>query len=173
MPRLLAIDPGSTESGYVVYDVEQDRFIDHGKIVNQAMLELIATNRLKSESVAIEMIASYGMPVGAEVFNTCVWIGHFSQVFISNWKKYGGGLRYIYRREVKLTLCGSPRAKDSNVRQAIIDRYPQTGGGKTPQVGTKKQPGPLYGFKADIWQAAGVALTWKELQKNESTNLPR
>ena len=57
-------------------------------------------------------------------------------------------------------LCNSVRAKDSNVRQALLDRFPATGGGKTPQIGTKSKPGPLYGFSKDMWAALGVALTF-------------
>ena len=58
-------------------------------------------------------------------------------------------------------LCNSMRAKDSNIRQAILDRYPTTGGGKCPQVGTKKEPGPLYGVSKDVWAAIGVGLTYQ------------
>jgi hypothetical protein len=115
--------------------------------------------RLGMESgmtVAIEMIASYGMPVGREVFETCVWIGRFQQALESP-----GTAELVYRKDVKLHLCGSPRAKDGNVRQALIDLFPATGGGKTPQIGTKKQPGPLYGMSSHAWAALGVAITAK------------
>ena len=48
---------------------------------------------------------------------------------------------------------------DPNVRQAIIDLFPPTGGGKCAQIGTKGQPGPLYGVSSHAWPALGVALT--------------
>jgi len=62
------------------------------------------------------MIASYGMPVGREVFETCLWIGRFIECWC-------GPYTLVYRREVKSFLCADSRAKDSNVRQAVIDRY--------------------------------------------------
>ena len=68
----------------------------------------------------------------------------------------------VYRKDVKMHLCGSMRAKDTNIRQAIIDRYPASGGGKCPQIGTKKEPGPLYGVSKDIWSALAVAITYSE-----------
>ena len=100
----------------------------------------------------IEMVASYGMPVGREVFETVRWIGRFHEAF--------GGAEYVYRKDVKIHLCQSMRAKDANVRQAILDLFPPAGGGKVPQVGTKLQPGPLYGVRKDIWSALAVALTF-------------
>ena len=63
-------------------------------------------------------------------------------------------------------LCGNNSAKDSNVRQALIDRFPRSGGGKTPQIGTKGDPGPLYGIKKDEWAALGVAITTLETWDN-------
>jgi hypothetical protein len=51
---------------------------------------------------------------------------------------------------VKLHLCNSPRAKDGNVRQALIDRV-------GPQ-GTKKGQGPTYGIKSHEWAALAVAV---------------
>jgi hypothetical protein len=104
--------------------------------------------------LAIEMIASYGMPVGREVFETCIWIGRMKQV----WHR-PDDVMLVYRKDVKLHLCAHPRAKDSNVRQALIDLFPATGGGKTPQIGTSKQPGPLYGVSSHAWPALGVAVT--------------
>ena len=78
--------------------------------------------------VVIEMIASYGMPVGKEVFETCVWIGRFTQQTYEIGKEY----KYIYRKDEKMNICNSMKAKDSNIRQALIDRF--------GQVGTKKNP---------------------------------
>ncbi|CCH04029.1 hypothetical protein NH44784_000371 [Achromobacter xylosoxidans NH44784-1996] len=103
-------------------------------------------------TLAVEMIASYGMPVGREVFETCVWIGRFVQA-------WGGAVEMVYRKDVKMHLCGTAKAKDGNVRQAILDLYPRTGGGATPQVGTKGRPGPLYGVSTHAWAALGVAIT--------------
>jgi hypothetical protein len=42
------------------------------------------------------------------------------------------------------------RAKDANIRQALIDKI-------GPQ-GTKAQPGPTYGIKSHSWAALAVAV---------------
>jgi hypothetical protein len=102
-------------------------------------------NRRKGP-IAIEMIASYGMAVGADVFQTCVEIGRFVEVA-------GEHVSLVFRRDVKMHLCGSARAKDANIRQALLDRL--------GPVGTKKAPGPLYGVKSHIWAALAVAVTYE------------
>jgi len=150
--KLLCIDPGTTTSGVVIFD---------GKTVNRAwpaienqyVFDIIESSPV--HHIAIEMVGCYGMPVGAEIFETCVWIGRFIE-------RFPGGYDLIYRTDVKLTLCNSMRAKDANIRQAILDRFPATGGGKTPQIGTKKQPGSLYGVKKHAWSALAVGITWFE-----------
>jgi len=133
---LLALDPGPEQSAYVMWDGERVRA--HGILSNADCLLLQADHRV------IEMIASYGMPVGREVFETCVWVGRY----IEAW----GGADRLYRRDVKLHCCGDPRAKDGNVRQYVIDRL--------GAPGVKKQQGVTYGLKADEWQALALALTW-------------
>lgn len=150
---ILAIDPGNEQSAWVLYaDGSPKSF---GKEDNADLLYL--NYRVDPRGVAprfplaIEMIASYGMPVGAEVFETCVWIGRFIQA-------WGGPWSFVYRRDVKLHLCGSSRAKDGNVRQALLDRW----GGKKAALGNKASPGPLFGFKADVWQALAVAVTYSD-----------
>jgi hypothetical protein len=101
--------------------------------------------------LALEMIASYGMPVGREIFETCLWIGRF----IEAWEMRQGRYQLIYRKDVKLFHCESARATDANIRAALIDRY---GPGKERAIGKKSSPGPLYGLKGDHWAALAVAL---------------
>ena len=74
------------------------------------------------------MIASYGMPVGKEVFETCVWIGRFVELA----RLQNIDVEYIYRKDEKMNICHSMKAKDSNIRQALIDRF--------GPVGTKRNP---------------------------------
>ena len=76
---LLAIDPGNVESAYCIIDKSTYKPVVFEKIDNNEFREkLLGELRYYPiESVAIEMIASYGMAVGASVFETCVWIGRF------------------------------------------------------------------------------------------------
>lgn len=93
------------------------------------------------------------MSVGESVFQTCVWIGRFVQLADELGKSYD----FIYRKEEKINLCQTLRAKDSNIRQALIDRF--------GEVGTKKNQGFFYGFKNDIWAAFAVGVTYLDKQK--------
>lgn len=151
---ILAIDPGPEQSAYVLYDNDTRTPVEHGKIDNFTLLRKLgswhAFETHHVHELAIEMIASYGMPVGREVFETCVVIGRI----LHAWEDDDCATR-VYRSEVKTHLCGSVRAKDANVRQALLDAF----GGKEKAVGSKKQPGPLYGVKADVWSALAVAIT--------------
>lgn len=150
---ILAIDPGTTQSGWVEYDAESHRILDSGVLPNDEMLANLERPS-RADRLSIEMIASYGMAVGREVFETCVWIGRFQQAWHTP-----DDVQLVYRRDVKLHLCGTSKAKDANIRQAVIDLFPRVGGGKTPQIGTKAQPGPLYGVTSHAWPALAVAIT--------------
>lgn len=147
---ILSIDPGNEKTGYAL--MRGKNVGKFGVEENWDMLSFISENSDTIDILAYEMIASYGMPVGKDIFQTCLWIGRFIQEFEKESVP-------IYRKDVKLHLCGTFRAKDSNIRQAIIDKYSPEGGGKTPQVGTKSKPGPLYGVNSHIWPAIGVGLT--------------
>jgi hypothetical protein len=151
MTVILAIDPGTDESGWCLYC--DGEVLDSGVSSNPEMLGRMLRNPC-SVQLAIEMVASYGMPVGREVFETVRWIGRFQQA----WHE-PESVRLVYRKDVKMHLCGTTKAKDSNIRQAILDLFPRIGGGKTPQVGTKAKPGPLYGVSSHVWPALGVAIT--------------
>lgn len=158
---ILAIDPGNVESGYVVLREKDLKPLEFGKVKNEKLLDDIQMDRFERLSVdesinhvAIEMIASYGMPVGVEVFETCVWIGKF-MLALENQKLEP---RFVYRQEEKLNLCKSTKANDATIKQALVDRFAT--GQKNYGKGTKKEPGFFYGFKADVWQAFAVAVTY-------------
>lgn len=146
---ILALDPGTTHSGLVVFNAP-DRVSAATVVENREVFDWLQT--FPVQPVAIEMIASYGMAVGKEVFETCVWIGRFVQAAGPD------RVRLVYRKDVKMHLCGTPRAKDPNVRQALIDRW----GGKAEAIGNVKKPGPLYAVKSHAWAALAVAVTAAE-----------
>jgi hypothetical protein len=153
---ILAIDPGPAESACLLYDVEARRPVEWATLPNPELLAFLDRYKHRPKSwgtLAVEMVASYGMAVGAEVFDTCVWVGRF----VERWG--GDDHELIYRADVKLHLCHDKRAKDTNIRQALIDRY---GPGKAAAVGLKASPGPLYGLTGDCWSALAVAVTVAE-----------
>ena len=153
---ILAIDPGNLQSAYVVMGRDL-RPLEFEKTENEELLARIPQlmDRYGDLSLAIEMVASYGMPVGREVFETCFWAGMLWQA--ANVKEK----RLIYRMDEKLCLCHDSRAKDANIRQALIDRFAY--GVPNKGKGTKKEPGWFYGFSADVWQAYAVGVTCADM----------
>jgi hypothetical protein len=143
--KILAIDPGPESSAYVIWDGE--KVLDRAIIGNDDVIRSLGSGRML-DACAIEKIACYGMAVGAEVFETCVWTGRF----IERWRDYaamGDPIR-IPRGEIKVHLCRSTKAKDANVGQALIDRF--------GAPGTKKAPGVLFGVTSHCWAALAVAV---------------
>lgn len=162
--RTLAIDPGNTESAYVIIDQDY-KPVEFAKIDNQALRRALVNifNYGAVDYAVIEMVASYGMPVGADVFETCVWIGQFTERL----RAFGRDVELIKRHPVKVHHCHSAKAKDSNIVQALVDRFApgQPNHGK----GTKASPGWFYGFKADIWQAYALAVYALDQQKGRAS----
>jgi hypothetical protein len=150
---VIAVDPGNVSSAYVRIDADY-RPLEFGKARNEDVLEWLAeaTRIQPTPEFAIEMVASYGMAVGADVFDTCVWIGRFAETIDYR----GCGAELIYRRNVKLHHCGNPRAKDGTIAQALIDRF--AAGQPNKGKGTKADPGWFHGFHTDIWQAYALAV---------------
>lgn len=161
--KLLAIDPGNVESALLEYDLDTGLPVWWAKLPNRQALKHI--DGARCGLMACENIASYGMAVGAEIFSTCIWIGRF----VERWEALGWpDATLVYRRTVKLHLCGSARAKDTNVRQALLDRY---GPGKALAVGLKASPGPLYGMAGDCWSALAVAVTVADTRPERALEL--
>lgn len=159
---IIGIDPGNTKSAFCLVHVPDMRPLYFEKADNEEMWrnvfhagELVDWN----VDVAVEMIASYGMPVGREVFDTCVWIGQMKDRI----EGIGKECHLIFRKDEKMAICYSPKANDANIRQALVDRFAPNVPNKGK--GSKKEPGWFYGFHDDIWQAYAIAVTYYEKQK--------
>lgn len=157
---IICLDPGPVQSAWVTYEERRtvlpwnQAIYEFGKSQNEYVLSMIdSATGCNSDRLVIEKIACMGMAVGAEVFETVFWSGRFAQAFGAD------RCDRITRHAVKINLCGSARAKDANIRQAIIDRF----GGPA----TIKKGGPLYRVSGDCWSALAVALTWCDLRATQ------
>jgi len=162
MGNIVAIDPGSIESAFVILR-DNGEVIEKRKIDNISLLNLLSGGMfwsvdVRGTPIVIEYIRARGMPMSNDSLDTVFWTGRFIQAVYN--RDPVTPFTLIDRKDVKMFCCGSSRAKDSNIRAALINHYPSTGGGKIKQVGTTKAPGPLFGVSADIWSALAVGLTY-------------
>ena len=153
---ILAIDPGTTESGWVIFDPDAKAVRSCGVSPNEHIRERIRctsgyvqAKMIEPIRVAVERFEARGMPIGDDSIETLLWTGRF----IEAWHKPDEVLR-VKRSAVKVRLCGTAKAKDPNIRQALIDML--------GPPGTKKAPGPTYGVTAHAWAALAVAVTAAE-----------
>ena len=165
--RILALDPGPEETAAVSIDLKFAEVnggllsftsSDHVNLMGDfqpnavRLQQLRAAERKEHALLIIEDMDSYGQPIGLSTMTTLKMIGRLFEA----WNAHA---KFITRREIKLHLCNTSRAKDANVNAAVWDRF---GGSRRAAVGTKKAPGPCYGFKTDIWAALAVGVTWIE-----------
>ena len=137
--NILAIDPGPKVSGYYGRIDGNPAFA--GVAENDDLLDVLYGPN-SFDLLAIEYMEARGMPLGNESLDTVFWTGRF-------YESFRGERQLVRRRDVKLELCGSTRAKDANVRQALIDIY----GGRD----TKKNPNPaMCGVTSHAWAAMAV-----------------
>lgn len=180
MTLVMAIDPGPEQSAYVTVHPNPNavgglQVIEHAILRNDAVRADIwgfASLPLEDRRLVIEQIASMGMSVGAETFETCVWTGRFMQVFEGG---CGNVAHRIPRVPIKVHLCGTAKAKDANVRQSLIDRF---GGSKALQkykaakfnrdgeiVSPEVEAGALAGISSHCWAALAVAVVYVDKMK--------
>lgn len=160
---ILALDPGNKTTGYCLTDPNLIP-IRFGKLENEEVMrectDILSSLTFKPISVVIERVASYGMAVGQEVFQTCEWIGRYTQEL----QRYTE-INYVFRKDEKLAICHSMKANDATIKQALVDRFAL--GVSNHGKGTKKEPGFFYGFKADVWSAFAVAVTFHDIERAE------
>lgn len=166
MKTLACIDPAPEKSGFAVYDEALNMPLIFGKWENSRIRAYLKGEAIFNEDrngsiLLIEDMMNYGMPSGKSVFTTCMEIGRFIEAWPAT------DYRLIGRKSYVTALCGYATAKDKNVRQGVIDHFIRKdrgyyGAGKEPLIGTKKEPGILYGCVADAWNALAIALVWAD-----------
>jgi hypothetical protein len=145
---ILAIDPGTTASGVVVWCPHTKKVHEaHSEMLNSEVRQRLL-NEWTAQEVVVEWIQAMGMAVGRETFETCRFIGRLEEIAYARNQPF----HLITRGTVKMKLCGNMRAKDPNIRRALLDLY--------GEVGTKKTPGPLYGVSSHAWQALACAVAF-------------
>ncbi len=151
---IIGIDPGPAQSAYVFWNDVNSTLLHHGILGNNTLLSMLREyEHLRSLAPVIEMIQSFGMPVGKEIFETVLMVGRLIEIFDCKYGNYN----LVYRKDIKIHFCGTARAKDGNIRQALIDRY--------GAPGTKKKPGVLYGVSKDVWSALACAIWYADKTK--------
>lgn len=159
--RVLAIDPGSTASGWARIDGATGAVLDHNKEPNPDLLSGLRDHASTScDLVVIEFMSPRGMPTSAQEFETLWWAGRFTEAASPV------PVVRVSRDSVKRQLLGKvnvPKA-DAVIRAVLIDRYAAIAGdpigGKAAAVGLKAKPGPLYGVAADAWAALALACAY-------------
>jgi len=163
--RLLSIDPGAEQSGFVVYLPRCDELgrvehiLESGVASNDELLARCWRPKEPGDHLAIEMPSAAGM-AGKSLFETCYWVGRFVEAFGPD------SSTRVRRHHVRMHLLHSATGKDSLIRAALIERW----GGKDAAIGGKgrgkaKTPcGPLHGIASHAWSALAVAVTWADTQ---------
>ena len=159
--NILNIDPGNTESAYVICDYDTLQPLQFDKIENNVLIDSVVQWIIDYDvkHVGIEYMQSYSMGVGKSVFETCYFIGELVERIRSNTKLTINDIHEIYRNDEKIGTCGTMHANDAAIRRFLIDTFAKFDlkNGR----GTKDCHDWFYGFRKDIWQAYAQAYVMK------------
>lgn len=176
--KIMAIDPGTTESAYVILD-NQYQILSADKVGNDVILSIIA-DAPGLDAVIIEDIeprysssdrSAAGAVMGQSTIETIKAFGRFS------WQAALRGLMVgsIFRRDERSCLVPTkrnglpplpetaPKHADGQIRASLIRRFARHD--QERGRGTKANPDTFYGFCGDMWQAMAVGVTWLDREK--------
>lgn len=156
---IIGIDPGFSHSGVAVLLPGDQPLGPSGHWSNTVLVDwlLSMTQRHPEAHIVVEMLCSYGTCVGRTTFDTAVMVGRIMSTVNAS------RFHLITRPTVLNFLCGKKGTTKAAVRAAVLDYYPASGGGSTPQIGTAKQPGPLYSIRGKgdhVVDAMAVAIAF-------------
>ena len=147
--KILAIDPGTLISGYVLVEITPEfKILEHEIVSNDIIFHKINDIEKTNVRVIIEAISSMGQRIGESTISTIFFTGRIYELCVQSEIK----VSLIERKTVKKTLCPKVRAKDKDIRAKLISLF--------GEPGTKKNPGKLYGIKTHEWQALGACIAY-------------
>lgn len=159
---LVAIDLGIKRCGVAVY---HENNIEGFVVSPEELIERLTTlPSSKTKTLLIEVPQPYGTsPVS--IFRVAVMAG----MIVYLWhKEVGGDFMLIPRPVVKTLLCGTPRAKDKDVRASVILFM-------SSYLNYTERDLQKRGVRGDVWQALALIvckLQWQEvLKENESVKV--
>lgn len=182
--RLLALDPGSTRTGWVLYDTTFRRVVASGDDDNPRILDVVRVQMY--DTLVVEMFASHGQAsMGAasmcdqavrhkdwalvskaaqmarqgatatgDMCTAAMWLG----AFIHAAGRDFGSVGKLTRKEVLKVFHVPSKGADSALRGELIRMH---GGADCIKKG-----GALHGVKGDGWAALAVAVAWAHLNKD-------
>lgn len=176
--KIMAIDPGTTESAYVIMD-DQYQIFSADKVGNDVILSIIA-DAPGLDAVIIEDIeprysstdrSAAGAVMGQSTIETIKAFGRFS------WQASLRGLMVgsVFRRDERSCLIptkrnglpplpeNAPKHADGQIRVSLVRRFARHD--KERGRGTMANPDTFYGFHGDMWQAMAVGVTWLDQAK--------
>ncbi len=183
---ILAIDPGSEQNAWLVYDTVKSIIRAMGYSHREMVADYIVNPNLRlgcvPDYIAIEDIEYTGQYFNRTLGANCRTIGYLER---AAWEA-GRYVVFYTARQTRLAICGNASRKESQLKQAMIDFF----GGEIKAVGGKKcqkckgkgwfgagrptctkckgkkweyPPGPLYALKNEhnehLWSALAVAIT--------------
>ena len=171
--RLLAIDPGTTQSAYAMLN-EDYSLVRAAKVENEVLLTLVKDGDW--DEMAIECMEARHVVngvIGAETYDTCYWIGRYMQAAEDRDKP----VHKIYRTQERTRLIPTKKNKlpkhpdtvgqgaDSQIRATLIRRFAKhdmkNGKGKAAHKDV------FYGFANDMWAAFAVGVVCLDKQREE------
>jgi hypothetical protein len=126
--NILAIDPGSEKSAYMLLEDGVPRSWAWKNNHDVLDVCLRGASIQWADHLAIEYVYLRGMKVYQQAIDTIFWAGRFTQAL-------GGTHTLIDRRDVKTVICGNQKADNTSIKYSIIDSY---FGGKAEAIGGAK-----------------------------------
>lgn len=166
MTRILAIDPGSEVSAWLL--LVDGRPIRWAKEPNEQVRNWLrwewqgadddgAPGKECVDLVVIETIEPRGERLWRQTVEMLQWAGRFAEAARPL------PVAWLSREAIKRHLCPAPghrgAANDADVWAALCERF---GGEPAVAVGRKAAPGPLHGIHSDMRQALAVAVAWQD-----------
>lgn len=150
MSHILAIDPGSAESAWLV--LLDESVVSFAKEPNDVVLARLhiagGPGHEGWSTVVMEDLEPRQQPLGREVADTLRWIGRFMEAARPL------PVHLLTRRAVTAHhIDGGTKDADKRIRAQLIDRY---------GTGSERKGGPLYGITHDVWSALAIGLAYSD-----------